>query len=161
MQQLLPRPIGEFELRVRFGPSRVRQRERVVDLERTFERLARLKVGAFADGARSAVVPDDGLGWRFVSAAAKEGESEPRRQHRGNEGCGDERRSSKRSRVDGQLLRTRGVRARDQQRSADFPLELAQIGFKKLRGLVAPGRIFGHRARNDPVEARWNRRVEF
>ena len=71
LQQCLPGSVGEFELRVRFGPSCVRQGERVVDLERAIQRLARLKVRPLADGAGPAVVPDDGLGRRLVAAAPK------------------------------------------------------------------------------------------
>ena len=56
--------------------------------------------------------------------------------------------------------RRRGHRARHRCRCVDLVPEFDQIGSKNLSGLIAPGRIFGHRARNDPVETRRHCRVE-
>ena len=94
LQQFLPRPVGESHFRVGFRPPRPRQRERIVDLERALQRLARLKIRPLANGAGAAVVPHDGLGRRHVLPAPQQTRREPRRHQRGHGARGDQRLES-------------------------------------------------------------------
>ena len=160
LQQLLPGSIGELDFRIGFGPSNVRQGERRVDLERALQRLACLKIGTIADRAGTAVVPHHGLRRRHVPASSKQTRSEPHRQQRRSHSRGDQHLRSDQPACDARRRQRRGRRAGPHVRSCDVLPEFHEIGAKRFSRLIARGRLFRHRAGNDPVEARRNRRIE-